>query len=51
MGEIENEAGAFSIKIPSSFNEPKDVYNLPVKVNGNRVIENNKSSFGIKSLS
>ena len=37
-GEIENEAGAFSIKIPSSFNEPKDVYNLPVKVNGNRVI-------------
>ena len=37
-GEIENEAGAFAIKIPSSFNEPKDVYNLPVKVNGNRVI-------------
>jgi multidrug efflux pump len=37
-GEIENEAGAFAIKIPSSFSEPKDVYNLPVKVNGDRVI-------------
>ena len=37
-GEIESDAGAFAIKIPSSFNEPQDVYNLPVKVNGDRVI-------------
>tara|TARA_B110000114_G_scaffold119880_1_gene125607 strand:- start:3023 stop:6358 length:3336 start_codon:yes stop_codon:yes gene_type:complete len=37
-GEIENDSGAFAIKIPSSFSKPKDVYNLPVKVNGNRVI-------------
>ena len=37
-GEIENDSGAFAIKIPSSFSEPKDVYSLPVKVNGNRVI-------------
>ncbi|GLQ34727.1 hypothetical protein GCM10007939_10100 [Amylibacter marinus] len=37
-GEIESDAGAFAIKIPSSFSEPQDVYNLPVKVNGDRVI-------------
>ena len=37
-GEIETEQGKFSVKIPSSFNEPRDVYNLPVKVNGNRVV-------------
>ncbi len=37
-GEIESDAGAFAIKIPSSFSEPADVYNLPVKVNGDRVI-------------
>ena len=37
-GEIETERGAFAIKIPSSFDEPQDVYNLPVKVNGDSVI-------------
>lgn len=37
-GEIETPQGAFSVKIPSSFNEPRDVYNLPVKVNGDRVV-------------
>jgi len=37
-GEIESDAGAFAIKIPSSFDEPQDVYSLPVKVNGDRVI-------------
>jgi len=37
-GEIETENGAFSVKIPSAFDEPRDVYNLPVKVNGDRVI-------------
>jgi len=37
-GEIETANGAFSVKIPSAFDEPQDVYNLPVKVNGDRVI-------------
>lgn len=37
-GEIETNQGAFAVKIPSAFDEPKDVYNLPVKVNGDRVI-------------
>lgn len=37
-GEVETETGAFAVKIPSSFDEPQDVYNLPVKVNGDRVV-------------
>ncbi len=37
-GAIETDQGRFSVKIPSSFDEPRDVYNLPVKVNGNRVV-------------
>ena len=37
-GEIETEQGAFSVKIPSSFDEPRDVYDLPVKTNGDRVV-------------
>ncbi|KIN60598.1 RND transporter, HAE1/HME family, permease protein [Sulfitobacter noctilucae] len=37
-GEIENAQGAFAVKIPSSFDEPQDVYNLPVKINGDRVV-------------
>ncbi|MEL7027368.1 MAG: efflux RND transporter permease subunit, partial [Pseudomonadota bacterium] len=37
-GEVETQAGAFSVKIPSSFDEQQDVYNLPVKVNGDRVV-------------
>ncbi len=37
-GEIETEQGAFSVKIPSSFKTPQDVYGLPVKVNGDRVV-------------
>ncbi|MFA7433264.1 MAG: efflux RND transporter permease subunit [Gemmobacter sp.] len=37
-GEIETESGAFSVKIPSSFDHPRDVYGLPVKVNGDRVV-------------
>jgi multidrug efflux pump len=37
-GEVETERGAFAVKIPSSFDEPNDVYNLPVKVNGDSVI-------------
>ncbi|WP_299376238.1 efflux RND transporter permease subunit [uncultured Tateyamaria sp.] len=37
-GEIETEQGAFAVKIPSSFDEVQDIYNLPVKTNGDRVI-------------
>ena len=37
-GEVETEQGTFAVKIPSSFDEPGDIYNLPVKTNGDRVI-------------
>ena len=37
-GEIETETGAFAVKIPSSFDEQQDIYNLPVKVDGDRVV-------------
>ncbi|MEP3333445.1 efflux RND transporter permease subunit [Sedimentitalea sp.] len=37
-GEVETEQGKFSVKIPSSFDEPRDVYNLPIKTNGDRVV-------------
>ncbi|MBA85817.1 MAG: acriflavine resistance protein B, partial [Rhodobacteraceae bacterium] len=37
-GEVQTEQGNFSVKIPSSFNEPQDIYSLPVKINGQRVV-------------
>ncbi len=37
-GEIETAQGTFAVKIPSSFDDPRDVYNLPVKTNGDRVV-------------
>ena len=37
-GEIDTAQGTFAVKIPSSFSEPSDVYNLPVKTNGDRVV-------------
>ncbi|SPF80888.1 efflux RND transporter permease subunit [Pseudoprimorskyibacter insulae] len=37
-GEVESSQGSFSVKIPSSFDDPQDVYNLPVKTNGDRVV-------------
>ncbi|WP_101068253.1 efflux RND transporter permease subunit [Roseovarius salinarum] len=37
-GEVETEEGAFSVKIPSSFDEARDIYDLPVKTNGDRVV-------------
>ena len=37
-GEIESENGTFSVKIPSSFDDSRDVYDLPVKVNGDRIV-------------
>ena len=37
-GEVETPQGAFAVKIPSSFDEPRDVYDLPVKTQGDRVV-------------
>ncbi|WP_417603413.1 efflux RND transporter permease subunit [Primorskyibacter flagellatus] len=37
-GEVETDQGTFSVKIPSSFDDASDVYNLPVKTNGDRVV-------------
>ena len=37
-GEIRGEGGAFSVKIPSSFDNPRDLTDLPVKVNGDQVV-------------
>jgi len=37
-GEVESGSGAYSVKIPSSFDEPADIYSLPVKVNGDSII-------------
>ena len=37
-GEIESAQGTFAVKIPSSFDEVQDIYTLPVKINGDRVV-------------
>ncbi len=37
-GEVESAQGTFSVKIPSSFDSPSDVFELPVKTNGDRVV-------------
>ena len=37
-GEVETDTGAFAVKIPSSFNDQRDIYALPVKVEGDRVV-------------
>ncbi len=37
-GEVDSNQGTFAVKIPSSFDEARDVYALPVKTNGDRVV-------------
>ncbi|UWQ20228.1 efflux RND transporter permease subunit [Jannaschia sp. W003] len=37
-GSVETASGAFPVKIPGSFEEPRDVYDLPVKRSGDRVV-------------
>ncbi|MFL2790361.1 MAG: efflux RND transporter permease subunit [Paracoccaceae bacterium] len=37
-GDVEVGSGSYSIKIPSSFKSTTDVYDLPIKINGDRVI-------------
>ena len=37
-GQVDTPSGAFSVKIPSSFDGARDIYELPVKTNGDRVV-------------
>jgi multidrug efflux pump len=37
-GEVDTVQGAFAVKIPSSFEDTSDFYNLPVKTNGDSVV-------------
>ena len=37
-GVVDTPTGALSVRIPSSFESTQDVYDLPVKVNGDRVV-------------
>ncbi|GAW36097.1 toluene efflux pump membrane transporter TtgE [Roseovarius sp. A-2] len=37
-GEVETAQGTFAVKIPSSFEETRDIYELPIKTNGDRVV-------------
>ncbi len=37
-GQIDTAQGSFAVKIPSSFDEAQDVYSLPIKTNGDRVV-------------
>ncbi|MCH2075479.1 MAG: efflux RND transporter permease subunit [Rhodobacteraceae bacterium] len=37
-GDVDTPTSSFSVKIPSSFDEATDVFDLPVKINGDRVI-------------
>ncbi|MFN4099397.1 MAG: efflux RND transporter permease subunit [Pararhodobacter sp.] len=37
-GEIETESGRFSLSLPGSFEDVQDIYALPIKVNGDRVV-------------
>ncbi len=37
-GEVETSQGTFAVKIPSSFSDATDVYGLPVKTNGDRIV-------------
>ncbi|MEP1328027.1 efflux RND transporter permease subunit [Pseudophaeobacter sp.] len=37
-GEVETDQGTFSVKIPSSFDDVNDIYGLPIKTNGDRIV-------------
>ncbi len=37
-GEISTDNGAIAVSIPSSFDTTEDIYNLPIKVNGDSVV-------------
>ena len=38
-GDVEVGTGSYAIKIPSSFKSTEDVYNLPIKKNGDRLVK------------
>jgi len=37
-GEVDSAQGTFAVKIPSSFEETRDIYALPIKTNGDRIV-------------
>lgn len=37
-GEVQNTTGSFAVKIPSSFSEARDIYQLAIKTNGDRIV-------------
>jgi multidrug efflux pump len=37
-GDLEGPAGAFSVRVPSAFQTPDDIFNLPVQVNGDSIV-------------
>ncbi|NCQ23666.1 MAG: efflux RND transporter permease subunit [Roseovarius sp.] len=37
-GEVDSAQGTFAVKIPSSFAETRDIYALPIKTNGDRIV-------------
>ncbi|MBF9029923.1 AcrB/AcrD/AcrF family protein [Rhodobacterales bacterium HKCCE3408] len=37
-GEVRTDSGSIAVRIPSSFDNQQDVYSLPIKVNGDRVV-------------
>ncbi|MEM9754537.1 MAG: efflux RND transporter permease subunit, partial [Pseudomonadota bacterium] len=37
-GDLRSDTGDFAVRIPSSFDTTEDIYELPIKVNGDRVV-------------
>ncbi len=37
-GDVEGASGAFAVKIPAAFDHPRDVLNLPVRVDGDSIV-------------
>lgn len=37
-GEMESASGTFSVKIPATFKSGRDLFNLPIKTNGDRIV-------------
>ncbi len=38
-GSVESDTAQFSVKVPGAFDDARDVYDIPVKVNGDRVVK------------
>ncbi|MEM6354691.1 MAG: efflux RND transporter permease subunit [Pseudomonadota bacterium] len=38
-GQVQSSTGAFSVSVPGAFEEPRDVNELPVKTNGDRIVQ------------